>query len=66
MRHGTCLKKLDLLVLGQQELAGFAPMRRMLPPMFDEATGVSVNLYNAGRKKVLSNSYDNGRALTDL
>jgi hypothetical protein len=48
-RMGTCLEKLDLLVLGQQELARFAPVRRMLPSVLNKAARMPVRLNTANR-----------------
>lgn len=38
------LKKLDLLMLAQQKLRGLAPVRRVLPTMFDQTRRVTIDL----------------------
>jgi hypothetical protein len=41
-------EQLYLLVLGEHELGCFAPVRAMLPAMFDQARGVSIYLDMVG------------------
>lgn len=43
-RAKTDLEKLHLLMLAQHKLRRFAPMRRVLPPVLDEAGRVTIDL----------------------